>query len=398
MTVTRKIHVCPVHENPLPEGATALDDTMCALPECWARFGLTVPGRNVALPGPHQPPPQLCRHSLEVIEHAICGNPERHVRACDLHDRHTVAPSRIKSCRDKDGKPCADFALGDTQDFHLFAAGIGDSVVGVYAACGLADTGVRVRFHTRHLPWLVGVGHPDVEFLPHVSTSPYEGAGVNASLNPHGELLAASHARTPSRAVWYADSIALQSGRPKFAPRRPERVDKPPSPLPGRDYVVLSPFSHHGSREWPGDRWAALADMIAGSGKTVVVIDGPRQGPKLEKLFGRCVKNVHWQWGMKPQDSIAFIANASAFVGNDSGMAHVAGLHGTPAVVVQTQLPSWYVFDRVTAPTVKVIGADGWECQGCAWQRPCPSVHTGRCGALDSIPPHKVFKAVLQLA
>lgn len=372
-------HVCPVHGNPLRPGGPLTDD-QCALPACWERFGLTRPGL------PPAPPPRSlpCVHEGAVIEYAACGSELRHVRDCDRHDRCTRGPSKVQSCR-----TCPDYAPPPgAVDFHLFAAGIGDAVSGLYAACGLADAGHRAVYHCRHAAWLAGASHPGVAVVRYAGDT-----AVNASHDPHGELVAAGRGAVGSRAAWYCDQIARQAGVPAFRPARPAAVARPPRPafLPAGGYVAVAPFSAHANRQWP--HFGELADRLAAAGRRVVAIDGPRGGVRMGKQFdARRHRLVSWHWGLGVPDALGVIAHAEAYVGNDSGMTHVAALHAVPAVAVMSQVPVAHVFDAVTAPTVAGVTADGWACQGCAWQRPCPT--PGRCGALQSTPVDKVFAAV----
>ena len=103
----------------------------------------------------------------------------------------------------------------------------------------------------------------------------------------------------------------------------------------------------------------------------------------LEYAFG--ITPTRWFYGMSPAWTVALLANADMMVGNDSGMTHVAGLVGVPTRAVMTHLTPEFVF--ADAPSVEGITAEGWSCQGCAWQpargyRPeCPR----GCKALASI-------------
>src|SRR3954454_14035680 len=54
-----------------------------------------------------------------------------------------------------------------------------------------------------------------------------------------------------------------------------ERPVPPPASLPARPYVVLHPGTSVPARGWFPDRWAALADLLVASGRTVVVTGGP---------------------------------------------------------------------------------------------------------------------------
>jgi len=370
---------CPLH----PEGSPIKPQwstDQCI--HCFRLAGGVVPVSSKAIIPMRGERTLPCRHDLGVIEYAPCGKESMHRRECEIHDECTRGVSRIKSCQ-----MCDEYDSFPTYNLYTSAGGIGDAVSALYVACGLADTGVSVRYRTRHLPWLIGVNHPDLEILPHSSV------GVNVAHDASGELKSSALGTCPSRPDWYCRNVSRMANVRPFTASRPKKVQKP-DPVIGSGYVVFSPFSHHHSREWPIARWQELAKSLSMAGRKVVVIDRAGRGNVLERAFGQTA-GVSWHFGMSPAWTVACIANASQFVGNDSGMAHVAGLHGTPSVVVSTILKADFVFGKVVE-SIRGVEADGWDCQGCGWQRPCPTGN--RCGALDSIPAEKVLKRVLQLA
>src|SRR5204863_3925366 len=54
-----------------------------------------------------------------------------------------------------------------------------------------------------------------------------------------------------------------------------ERPLPQPAISPPEPYVVLHPGTSVPARAWFPDRWAALADLLVASGRTVVVTGGP---------------------------------------------------------------------------------------------------------------------------
>lgn len=296
-------------------------------------------------------------------------------------------PSAAKPCGKPDcGCGCTDKALA----VHLaHAGGLGDSVCGLYAACGLADaTGRAVRFHTRHPDWFGSVSHPGVSILGDAR----DGADLSADYD--GQLLAAASGSCPSRVQWYCDRAADAFHLPAFQGRRPAEV-RQPEPVIGIGYTLLAPFSAHQPREWPGEKWRELARSLRRDGTPVVVLGAPGHGDRLQSLFAgvSCV----WYWGQPAAWVCAAVANAGSVVGNDSGLAHLAGLFGVPTVAVMTHLRPSFVFDPACSPSVVGVGADpaAWPCQGCAWRTGYGyrSACNAGCGALASIETSAVRRA-----
>jgi len=109
-----------------------------------------------------------------------------------------------------------------------------------------------------------------------------------------------------------------------------------PAGCDGSNFIVIFPGSGSPAKNWPADRFAALATMLGqrsecGSAYGRVVVLGPAE-EVLEPIFRDAGVAV-----LKTLDlpTVAGIARkASAFVGNDSGVSHLAAAVGTSGVVI----------------------------------------------------------------
>lgn len=369
-----------VHGNTVdPSREFRPDSSDCGV--CW-------PGRGKAPPRPARTLP--CVHEGPVREWCTsCTGAAadlRHVRTCDLHDEHcTRGASRVRSC-----SSCPDYQTGRREvHFHLSAHGIGDAVVGVYVACGLAEAGHSAVFHTRQAHWLAGVSHPGMTLAPW-----RRDMGADGNADYRGQLRTGAFGTGKSRARWYCDQVARQEAIPPFSPARPKSVDHPTPVILG-EYTLLAPFANWHTRNWPLERWADLARTLSGLGERVVVVGTSDKRERMASALGGLPASVSWHWGMPPAWVVSAVANASHVYGNDSGIVHLAGLHGVPATAVVAHLPGAFLFD--CAPTVKWVSPDGWACVPCGWQgdrgyrRGCD----GRCPALASVTAERVALPVL---
>lgn len=287
----------------------------------------------------------------------------RHIRDCDKHERVSRGhvSDLLMSC-----DRCPDYQPGpiDRFRFHLSADGIGDAIIGLFAAAGLADRfNLPVEFYTKHPGWFHGnVSHPGVTILPHTETE------VDGNFNYDDQLATAAEKKCYSRGKWYCDSISRQYGLPPFDPVFPAVVNRPePTPQLGSGgYVILSPFSAYSSREWPEYRWTELAHVLHSRRQRVIVIGSRDHENRLSRVFGSTYAS--WWYGQPEQWVCSAIANADGVICNDSGMAHVAGLYSVPCRTIMTHVPGNFVFGLYS--TVKVINAnrDKWKCQGCVWR------------------------------
>lgn len=92
--------------------------------------------------------------------------------------------------------------------------------------------------------------------------------------------------------------------------------------------VLLVPGAGHRAKQWPLERFVALAGALRGAGHTVVWILGPAEqerGMVLPETEVVC----------RPRDLEALAAllrSARLVVGNDSGPAHLAAMYGAPVL------------------------------------------------------------------
>jgi heptosyltransferase-3 len=96
--------------------------------------------------------------------------------------------------------------------------------------------------------------------------------------------------------------------------------------------IVIFPGSGSPAKNWPADRFAALASELSLSNRaSVAVILGPAE-TSIEPIFREAGVPV-----LKDLDlpAVAAIARlASVFVGNDSGVSHLAAAVGTSGIVI----------------------------------------------------------------
>jgi heptosyltransferase-3 len=105
----------------------------------------------------------------------------------------------------------------------------------------------------------------------------------------------------------------------------------------GSNLIVIFPGSGSPGKNWPVDKFAALAESgilrcaLNDKGASSVVILGPAEG-SIEPIFREAGIRV-----LKDLDlpTVAAVARlASAFVGNDSGVSHLAAAVGASGVVI----------------------------------------------------------------
>ncbi|WP_225753523.1 glycosyltransferase family 9 protein [Actinotalea sp. Marseille-Q4924] len=117
------------------------------------------------------------------------------------------------------------------------------------------------------------------------------------------------------------------------------RPDLPAAALRAEDgdgAVVLHPGAASGSRRWPADRWAHLADRLVRAGRRVVVTGGSDEIALAESLvLGLPAERAVVTAGRLDLPGLAdVVARAALVVCGDTGVAHVATAAGTSSVLL----------------------------------------------------------------
>jgi heptosyltransferase II len=99
-------------------------------------------------------------------------------------------------------------------------------------------------------------------------------------------------------------------------------------------FVALAPGAAYGpAKEWPAERYAALADRLARSGFDVVLVGSALDRPRADAVAAAMRAPAIVAAGETTVDElVALLSLATGFVGNDSGAMHVAGALGVPTV------------------------------------------------------------------
>lgn len=97
--------------------------------------------------------------------------------------------------------------------------------------------------------------------------------------------------------------------------------------------IVVHPGAGKRENIWPVERFAGVAHALEEEMQArVVVSEGPRDGACVTALLERCPRAVRWRAPLAA--TLGILGQADLFLGNDTGMAHVAAATGAPTVAV----------------------------------------------------------------
>ena len=128
-------------------------------------------------------------------------------------------------------------------------------------------------------------------------------------------------------------------------------------------FVVIHPAAAFDTKQWAAEKFAQVADELAVRGLAVVVIAATKELQVVAE-FGKKIKTPFAFLNNSSLPEItALLDRARLFVGNDSGIAHMAAAVGTPAVVIfgSSNIAHWRPWARTPAEIV----LEEMECQPC---------------------------------
>lgn len=105
--------------------------------------------------------------------------------------------------------------------------------------------------------------------------------------------------------------------------------------LDGQPFVAIHPGSGSPTKNWPAERFARIADYLDDRlGLPSVILGGPADGEVLER-FAAVLGRPPRMLTDRPLAVVsAVLRRARAFLGNDSGLGHLAGLLGLPTLAL----------------------------------------------------------------
>jgi len=104
--------------------------------------------------------------------------------------------------------------------------------------------------------------------------------------------------------------------------------------LPGRDWLAIAPGANWAGKRWPADAYRELVDTLAGDFDAVIVLGGPEDRTAASVLHGAHSALLDFCGRTTLPVTAALLARARAFVGNDSGLGHMAAALGIATLTV----------------------------------------------------------------
>ncbi|MBI5460824.1 MAG: glycosyltransferase family 9 protein [Gammaproteobacteria bacterium] len=105
--------------------------------------------------------------------------------------------------------------------------------------------------------------------------------------------------------------------------------------LPGTRWLALGPGANWEPKIWPAASFRDLIAQLADTFDGIILLGGPGDAERCARVAQDCplpCVNLAGQTGLL--DAAAVLARATVFVGNDSGLGHLASAVGTPTLTL----------------------------------------------------------------
>lgn len=131
--------------------------------------------------------------------------------------------------------------------------------------------------------------------------------------------------------------------------------------------AVIAPFAADMRRTWGLPAFSDLISRCRSEGMAVVILGSPADcNLTHDKVFPEGTDVVNLVGKLSIRQSAAIIKKATAFVGNDSGLAHVAGAVGTKGIVIGYHVTKvWYPSAPCIRTIIKVPGCTSCDLAAC---------------------------------
>ena len=132
--------------------------------------------------------------------------------------------------------------------------------------------------------------------------------------------------------------------------------------LTDRKIALIHPAAAFATKRWATENFARIAEFVAEQGFAPVAIAAPHEAEILNELTNEASVSVI-SLELSLPEVTALAARSQLFVGNDSGIAHIAAAVGTPSVVIfgSSNIAHWRPWHRAAAEVVY----EEMPCQPC---------------------------------
>ena len=227
---------------------------------------------------------------------------------------------------------------------------------GARIRAGMRGRGPRTLAYTQLFEWAQGPRYMAARKL-----EPLRALGIEPG-PPHD--LALELVVSAAERAWAQDALACHGLDAAGAPAAP--------------IVAVSPVTRIHYKQWGAEKWAAVADALAGAGARVLITSGPGELEQARAVAQRMRHPAVFDYGRTTIRQLAALYERCAlWVGNDGGAKHIAVAVGTPTLTVFRHRESEVWTDLSSASPHLAIEREP--------VLPCVYPHCGKCPHLSCL-------------
>jgi predicted lipopolysaccharide heptosyltransferase III len=133
--------------------------------------------------------------------------------------------------------------------------------------------------------------------------------------------------------------------------------------LEGQPFAVIHPAAAFDTKQWATENFGRVISELAAKQLPTIVITGPNETALVDQLQSMSATPLTAFTNLSLPEVTALITRARLFVGNDSGIAHIAAAVETPSVVIFGSSNRAHWGPWATKPAEMVF--DELDCQPC---------------------------------
>jgi predicted lipopolysaccharide heptosyltransferase III len=103
---------------------------------------------------------------------------------------------------------------------------------------------------------------------------------------------------------------------------------------PGKPFALIHPTAAFATKQWATENFARVAEDLTARGLSPIVIVSAKEKDVVESLVNKSSVQIFGLSDLSLPEVTALASRCRVFVGNDSGIAHIAAAAGAPCVVI----------------------------------------------------------------
>jgi lipopolysaccharide heptosyltransferase II len=103
---------------------------------------------------------------------------------------------------------------------------------------------------------------------------------------------------------------------------------------PGKPFALIHPTAAFATKQWATENFARVAEDLTARGLNPIVIVSTKENHVVESLVNESAVKIFGLSDLSLPEVTALASRCRVFVGNDSGIAHIAAAAGAPCVVI----------------------------------------------------------------